>query len=96
MTMPDPYNRHGDRQDRISSLRPGWAPEGDAWRGMRHDDALWLADEWERAGGSAPDVDTSWVTTTVDRGAGWQLIAFMCLIAVCLCMVALIVIEVFR
>lgn len=49
-------------------LRPGWLVDDAQWseqlEAMAPDDVRWLERQWNLAGGVAPAVDTSWVTTT--------------------------------
>ena len=51
---------------RIGNLRPAWLADDDQWRdqlqALPREDAVWLSEHWDIAGGPKPDLDRSWLT----------------------------------
>lgn len=49
----------------MSDLRPAWLTDDTEWqrqlRAMPRDDRNWIEQQWDVAGGPAPDIDKSWL-----------------------------------
>jgi len=72
---------------RISTLRPAWLTDDEAWRdqlqAMQDDDWRWIERQWELAGGARPSVDTSWIRMETVGGFGiWPLVLAVVLVAI--------------
>jgi hypothetical protein len=60
---------------RFSNLRPAWLVDDEQWRdqlqALPRDDAVWIAEQWEMAGGAEPDIDRSWMRTETIGDPHW-------------------------
>ena len=63
---------------KCTNLRPAWAPGDERWREQANvldpDDLAWIEHQWEIAGGPAPEVDTTWVTTETLGEPSWPVV----------------------
>jgi len=71
-----------DTPNRVSNLRPAWLTDDAQWReqlaAIPEDEANWLAEHWDLAGGPKPDIDRSWLTMeNIDSGPHWYLLVLV-------------------
>lgn len=81
---------------RISTLRPAWLADDQAWRNQLQaldldDDIRWIEHHWEMAEGPQSSVDTSWITMTEIGPGQWGMWPLVLLLAAVALPVALLI-----